>query len=307
MGVKVLITGTGGYLGSVLATQLAKLPEIDGITGLDSALQRSPASDKIKFVQMDIRSPQIADAMQGHDFVIHTACIVQWPSRIPKQVRDDVNLNGTRNMAQAAVKNRIRGFIQASSCAAYDPAMTVGKDNLSEDSPLGKGNSKFYYWNTKSICEKILSETLSSSNVILTLLRMGTIIGRSSPVTLDGILKNAIKIPGLDPRTQYVHEEDAAQAFAQAILTPMPGAYNVVADGFVRMSEFHKIIGAKPMTVSLWMALLVSYIRWRFFDSIIHPSWIQAYLMDFTLDNAKLKATGWKPKYTSREAVESVV
>jgi UDP-glucose 4-epimerase len=77
---------------------------------------------------------------------------------MPATVRDDINFNGTRNVAQAAIKNKVRGFIQASSLAAYDPSQAEGKESLSEECPIGKGDSSVYYWNSKAIAEKILSK-----------------------------------------------------------------------------------------------------------------------------------------------------
>jgi nucleoside-diphosphate-sugar epimerase len=77
MGVKVFLTGAGGYLGSMLATQLASMSEIDNITGIDITLPPSPFPDKVNLIKMDTRSPKLADAMSGHDFVIHCASIVQ--------------------------------------------------------------------------------------------------------------------------------------------------------------------------------------------------------------------------------------
>src|SRR3990172_9547132 len=101
MGIKVFITGAGGYLGSVLATQLAGMPEVDSITGVvNHTLPPSPLPDKVNLIKMDIRSPELADAMSEHDFVIHSAFIVQWLTNMPAAVRDDINFNGTRNVAQ---------------------------------------------------------------------------------------------------------------------------------------------------------------------------------------------------------------
>ncbi len=145
MGLKVFITGVGSYLGSVLMNHLAGMPEIDVITGIvKNTLPPLPIPDKANLIKMDVRSPELADAMSGHDFVIHTAFIVQWLAKMPAAVRDDINFNGTRNVAQAAVKNRVRGFLYASSLAAYDPILAKGKENLGEDCPIGKGDSPMY-------------------------------------------------------------------------------------------------------------------------------------------------------------------
>ncbi|MEI6047323.1 MAG: NAD(P)-dependent oxidoreductase [Bacteroidota bacterium] len=227
--MKVFITGAGGYLGSVLAAQLAKMPDIDSITGtVNNTLPRFPLPDKVNLIKMDIRSPEMADAMSGHDFVIHSAFLVHWSAKMPASVRDDINFNGTRNVAQAAVKNKVRGFIHASSISPYDFSKAQGKENLSEELPLGKGDSPMYYLNSKAIAEKILSEVISPSGISLTFLRMSYIIGPCNYVTIPSFRENGVLFPGINPRGQFVHENDVAQAFAQAIRLNMTGAFNVV-------------------------------------------------------------------------------
>jgi UDP-glucose 4-epimerase len=179
MGKKLFITGVGGYLGSVLATQLASMPDIDSITGtVINTLPRSPLPDNVNLIKMDIRSPEMADAMSGHDFVIHSASIVQWSAKMPATVR---------------------GFIHASSISAYDFIQAQGKENLSEECPLGKGDSPMYYLNSKAIAEKILSEVISPSGITLTFLRMSYIIGPCNYATIPAFRENAVLFPGLNP------------------------------------------------------------------------------------------------------------
>src|SRR5689334_10924374 len=125
--MQVLLTGVSGYLGRVLAEHLAQVPEIESITGIDVIAPQTPLPAKVKFVQMDIRSPDLVAAMAGHEVIVHTAFVVLWRAKMPKAERDDINLNSTRNVAQAAVANNVQRFIHASSVAAYDHALTQGK------------------------------------------------------------------------------------------------------------------------------------------------------------------------------------
>lgn len=308
MGVKVFITGIGGYLGSVLATGLAAMPEIEHITGIvNNTVPSSPLPPKVSLIRMDIRSPELADVMGGHDIVIHTAFLIQWSAKMPEAARDDINLQGTRNIAQAAVRNRVQKFIYASSIAAYDPVQVQGKDDVNEEFPIGKGDSPMYYWNSKAVAEKILTEALGSSGIKLTLLRLSYIIGPRNRITVRHFRENAANFPGCEPRAQFIHEDDAASAVEQAVRSNMPGAFNVVPDDYIRLSEVYKIIHARPMLIPLWLARLVTGIRWRYFGSPIHASWIQSALIDATLNNEKLKATGWKPHYSSRDAILTAV
>jgi UDP-glucose 4-epimerase len=306
--MKLFLTGVSGYLGSVLAESLAQAHEIESITGIDVVSPATPLPPKVKFVQMDIRSPDMAALMAGHEVVVHTAFVVLWLAKMPKAVLDDINLNGVRNVAQAAVANGVRCFIHTSSTAAYDPNLASGKSDLTEDLPTGKGDSLFYYANGKAAAERTLSEVLGASAICLTFFRPPYIIGPCNRETVKGFRENAVRFQGFDPRTQFVHEGDVAAAFLQAARTDMPGVYNVAPDDSIRMSEVKKIIGVESVrTVPLWLARWITGIRWRYFGSPTHPSWVDAQMADFTVSNAKLKGTGWKPRYSCAEALRSAL
>lgn len=307
MGIKLFVTGTSGYLGSVLANYLARLPEVDAVTGIDLAPPSTPPAAKVKLLTMDIRSPSVAEAMAGHDYVIHSAFIVQWFAKMPAAVRDDINLNGTRNLARAAVKNGVRGFLHASSVAAYDIAIARSREAVGEDCPLGKGDTPIYYNNGKALAEKIVGETLAGSPVTFSSFRMSYIIGPQNHVTVPVLRKNAALFPGHDPRAQFTHEDDVAEAFSLAIRRNLSGPFNVVTDDYLRLSEAFKILGVKPITLPLWVARAVTFVRWRYFGGPTHPSWVLAATFDCAYSNAKLRAAGWTPRYNSADALRTAL
>ena len=106
--MKVFLTGADGYLGSLLAERFAEMPEVESITGIGLGTAPRGLPAKAKFLQLDMRSPELARVMAGHDVVVHTACIVLWPARMTAQERDDINLNGVRNVANAALAGGIK-------------------------------------------------------------------------------------------------------------------------------------------------------------------------------------------------------
>jgi UDP-glucose 4-epimerase len=306
--MRVFLTGASGYLGSLLAEHLTRMPEVSSITGISRTPPQAPLPSKLRFLPMDICSPDLRGAMAGHDAVIHTACIVLWPARMPATKRDEINLDGTRNVAQAALHAKVRRFIHASSMAAYDPRLARGKSDLGEDFPLGKGDSPFYYWNSKALAEKALTELLGSSATTLTLLRPIYIIGPHNRSTAKSYCENAVNLLRHDCRRQFIHEGDVAAAFIQALRTDMPGPFNIVPDDFIRMSEVWNIVGARNVrAVPLWLAVLVAWLRWRWLGSLIHPSWVRDALVDFTGSNQRLKSTGWKPLYGSADALRAAL
>jgi UDP-glucose 4-epimerase len=308
MKMRVFLTGASGYLGSLLAERIAAMPEVEGVTGMASAVPTAPLPAKVKFVRMDIRSPELAAAMAGHDAVVHTACVMLWSAKMPASERDDINHNGVRNVAQAALAHKARRFIHASSMAVYDPALARGKTGVAEDFPLGEGYSPFYYWNAKASAERSLTELFAGSSTVLSMFRPIYIIGPRNRVMVERYRENSIRFPGQDPRRQFVHEEDVAAAFVQALRSEMPGAFNVVPDDFIRLSDVWKIVGARSTpTVPVWLARLVTWFKWRFLGSPVHSSWVADMLVDFTGSNARLKQAGWQPRYGSAAALRSAL
>jgi len=234
--------------------------------------------------------------------------VVLWHARMSAAERDDINFNGTRNVAQAAVANRVRRFVYSSSTAAYDVNRGRGHSGTTEDSPLGKGDSSSYYANSKAVIERMLTEIVAKAGITLTMFRAGFIIGPRNKATTRSLRGLSFKPLGRDPRLQYVHEEDVAAAFTQAVLSDMPGAYNLISDDYVRLSELQKIIGVKPKaTIPVWLARLIAHLRWKYSGAKLHPSWLDLMLVDSTVSNAKLKATGWRPKYNTAEALKSAL
>jgi nucleoside-diphosphate-sugar epimerase len=308
MSTRVFLTGITGYLGGVLAEHLSRLPEVTAITGIGPRPPRRPLPPKARFVPMDIRSPGVTGAMVGHDVVIHTAAVVLWRASMTAAERDDINLNGTRNVAQAALANRVPRFLHASSMAVYDPHLVRGRSGVTEEFQLGRDDSYYYYWSTKAAVERTVVEVLAKSGMLLTLLRPIYIIGPRCRVTVKGLRENAVNLLGHNPRRQFVHEDDVAAAFIQALRAEMPGPYNVVPDDFIRMSEVWRIVGARWVpTAPLWLARWITWIRWKHLGSPIHPSWVEDMLVDFTGSNARLKAAGWAPRHSSAEALRSAL
>lgn len=302
--MRIFLTGASGYLGSVLAEHLARRPEVERITGVGLSRPTRTIPAKMEFKRLDIRAPELKQAMAGHDVVVHTACVVLWPARMPMAERDDINLNGVRCVAEAARDHQVRRFVHASSMAVYDPLLARGKSDVNEDFPLGKGDSPYYYWNAKATAERTLGEILGSSGITLTGFRPIYIIGPRNRRVVESYRHNAVCFLGQNPRRQFIHEDDVASAFVQAALNDLPGWFNVVPDDYMHMNEVWQLVGRRFVpTVPCRLAEFITWVKWRYFGSPIHPSWVADMLVDFTGSNARLKAHGWRPQYGSREAL----
>ena len=134
-----LITGGSGFLGINLIRHLIAKGMSD-ITVLDIAdFDYLDMKDHVHFIKGDIRDKDIVKkAMQGIDFVIHTA------AALPLYTDEDIlstDVDGTRNLLEAARKAGIERFVHISSTAVYgipDHHPLYEDDKLDGVGPYGK-------------------------------------------------------------------------------------------------------------------------------------------------------------------------
>lgn len=145
----ILITGVSGYFGQKLIKLLETKTEVTRITGIDI---KPPAfnSPKLEFIKSDVRD-NLEEVFRGRniDCVIHTAYIL--PPIHDISLMEDININGTKNVLNAAAAYGVKQILDCSSSTAYG----FHSDNpelLTEESPL-RGNDDFTYAKNKKEIE----------------------------------------------------------------------------------------------------------------------------------------------------------
>ena len=116
-GKNVLVTGGSGFIGSHLCKSLVKLGA--NITSFD--FNGREIGNGIEVIKGDVTKPEQLDkAMKGMDVVFHLAALlgVEKIINIPLEVLN-VNLGGTINALDAAIKNKVGKFIFTSSSEIY--------------------------------------------------------------------------------------------------------------------------------------------------------------------------------------------
>lgn len=134
--MRVLITGAGGSLGVALVPLLSEAghePILFDVRPLDTPH---------RFVLGDIRRLEdVRRAMEGAEFVIHTAAIhgIHLRDHTPQQFHD-LNLTGTFNMWEAAAAARVKGVVFSSTMGVYGASRKAAQPDqvvaLHEDVPL---------------------------------------------------------------------------------------------------------------------------------------------------------------------------
>ena len=182
MGLKFLVTGGLGHIGSKLVREYAKRDDIELIRIMDNFLVQRycslfnlPNGKRYEFIEGDIMNDgDLKKAMKDIDIVIHLASITDAPSTISKpQETERVNFEGTKKALDAAISAGVKKFLFPSSTSVYGEAEGIVDEEFKDFKPSTP------YAETKLNSERLLQSVGKEGKIHTVVLRMGTIFGTS--------------------------------------------------------------------------------------------------------------------------------
>lgn len=326
MSLAVAVTGPTGEIGKPLMSELERRAEVGSLLGM-ARRPFDPAEEgweKVTYRRGDILDRgSLAALFDGADVAVHLAFAI-FGSR--EETRK-VNLQGTRNVFEAAIRAGVKRLVYASSVAAYG-FHPENPQPLTEDVPA-RGSEEFYYSAQKAELEDLLDELLLGSEVEAYVFRPCIVAGPRATMLIEqtveavrvvdpvpalrrGIEKLPLVSPVLpDPGTpiQLVHHDDVAQAMAAAICGDgPPGVYNLAGEGEVQVSDiahelgWHSVPVPSPaVSVGTAAARQLKFVSSKLEWAIAADTPV---LMDTTRARRDL---GWKPQHDARETLRETV
>ena len=312
--MKYLITGGAGFLGINIVRYLhSKGHEITSLDIVDfdyPDMRDSSGNYKIKIITGDIRDKQkIKEAVAGQDIIVHTAAAL--PLYTPEDIYS-TDIDGTRNLLEAAQENKIKRFIHISSTAVYgipDHHPLLETDKLDGVGPYGKA--------------KILAEEecikFRKKGMCVPILRPKSFIGPERLGVFDLLFdwaqdgKGFPMIGNGKNRYQLLDVEDLCQAiYLTATLDEkiVNDVFNIGAKQFTNMREDYqavldvagfgkKIVGLqkKPIIfkLSFWEALKLSPLYKWVYETASKDSFV-------SIEKAE-KILGYKPSFSNKDAL----
>ncbi len=123
--MKILITGATGYLGSRLTQRLQQEGHVLVLLVREPKAIRSASLANMTIHKGDITDPaSIAKAMEGCTHVYHTAAVAKYQSSGMDRFYE-VNVTGTRNILEAAMRFNIQKLVFTSSAAVFGPSLDI--------------------------------------------------------------------------------------------------------------------------------------------------------------------------------------
>lgn len=302
------ITGGAGFLGINLVRYL--LTRGHKIVSYDLADFSYPERKAINEVRGDIRDrAKLAQAMQGADIVIHTA------AALPQYSAQDIystDIEGVRNVLQAALDNKVERMVHVSSTAVYgipDHHPLIETDKMDGVGPYGEA---------KVMAEQICQE-FRAKGLCVPIIRPKSFIGpeRLGVFALfydwakDG--KNFPVLGSGNNRYQLLDVEDLCAAIYAACTLDcalVNDVFNIGAKQFTTLKDDYQAVldaagkGKKivsiPAAPAIWTLRLLEKVnlsplyRWVY-ETVTEDSFV-------SIEKAE-RVLGYKPKYSNKDAL----
>ena len=320
--LSVAVTGPTGEIGLPLMTELEQDPAVGAVRGM-ARRGFDPADEgweKATYRRGDILDRgSLAALFDGADVAVHLAFAIFGGREETRRV----NLEGSRNVFEAAIDAGVRRLVYASSVAAYG-FHAENPQPLTEDVPA-RGSESFYYSAQKAELESTLDGLLAGSEVDAYVFRPCVVAGPRATMLVEKVIEGARLgdplptlrrslgqlplprpvLPDVGAPIQLVHHDDVARALAAAIAGKgEPGAYNLAGEGEIRIGDVARALGWRTVPVPAAAVGLGAGIASRLTFLSPQLEWAAALRTPVLMDTAKARRQlGWEPRFDAAETL----
>jgi len=303
-GETILITGIAVGQGRLIARRLASTFDLVGVDR--SSWEGHPPGLRVHTV--DIRKRKFEDIFRTErpTAVVHLAFIRHF--RLGEELRHEVNVLGTKRLLEYAIAAGVKRIIVLSSSYVYG-SLPDNPYYIDEDSPLNVSRN---YPEVRDLAEV---DTLATAflwrhpEIATTIIRPVNTLGYYVHSTIGRYLRQRYvpTIMGFNPMTQFIHEEDVAEAVALALQAGTHGVFNLTGPGAVPLKVAIHEAGstAVPIPEPLLRALVGRAFRLGLYHT--PPGAMNFLKYPCTLDGRRFQqATGFTPLFSLEDVFASV-
>jgi len=322
------VTGPTGEIGRSLLRALDRSDDVGRVIGM----ARSPFDPdsaglrKVEHREGDILDRATVNALaRDVDVLVHLAFIIF----ADKGEARRINLQGSRNVFEAAFEEGVHRLIYTSSVAAYG-WHDDNPDWLTEEIEP-RGSDKHHYSAHKAEVEELLGNLASAigkqtdvyvfrpcivagPQALMLIEKIPYVsIGRRLPETAQKVagvlplLRPILPDPGVP--FQLIHHDDAASALMSGVLgTGPPGPYNLAADGVITISDLAHALGWYSVPVSELLLDATVKVVSTLPLMPVEAHWINALTVPVLADCERAKTLlNWAPVHDSLETMSATV
>lgn len=305
----IALTGANSFLGEKVCERLQLNPDYRVIV-LDVRKPENISKESL-FYKVDLTEPTVdltlSEIFSTHrvDTVIHCAFLTNPTRRV--SFAHELEVIGTLHLLHACAKVKIRKFILRSTTLVYG-AHPLNPNFITEDRPLTKDMNYPYIRDKVEVEEMVDKFAKKNKDIIVTVLRFAPILGPTVKNYFTEYLRKpfVITLLGYDPLVQFLHEDDAVDAFMLAVEKDVPGVFNIVGDGVLPLSTVVKLVGKFNLPVIHFFAAPLVNFLYSFNLSPVSSKHLNFLRFPCVADGEKArKELGFRPRYNIKECVES--
>ena len=282
MGMRIVVTGGAGFIGSTLVPRLLALGHhvhvVDNLMFGGQAILPLFIHPCFSFAEVDVTDrDQLRPQLQGADVVIHLAALVGYPlcKKMPRRAQE-VNVDGAQNVLDLTPPNA--RLVYASTGSNYGEVDGI----CTEETPL---NPLSLYGRTKTEAERLF---LSRPNSVS--LRFATAFGIAPRLRLD-LMINDFTWQAIHQRYLVVYEKHFRRTFIHVI--DIARAIIHVMDP--ELCHGHKVFNVGNNSLNYTKADIISLLQKRL-DFLVHYAEFgsDADKRDYEVDYSRIQSTGFQ-------------
>lgn len=314
--MRVVVTGASGNVGTSVLEALGREQKVDSILGLARRLPQVEMA-KVEWASADVTEDALVPLFAGADAVIHLAWAIQ-PSR-NEAVTERINVEGSRRVFDAVARAGVGSLVYASSVGAYSPGP---KERRVDESWPVDGIPTSFYSRHKAAVETMLDAfEQREPDVRVVRLRPGLIFKAEAGSEirrlfagpfLPGFLVRRQLVP-LVPRVprlrfQAVHSRDVGEAYRQAVVRDVRGAFNIAAEPEIGDEELREFFGARSFPLPAGALRVAADLTWKLRLQPTSPGWLDLALGVPAMDTSRAREQlGWEPTIDSLQALDDLM
>ena len=285
----ILVTGGCGYKGSILVPKLLNQGHV--VTVVDTMWFGNFIEPRknLNVIKWDIRDTDSLP-LRGVDAVIHLASVANDPcGDLDPRLTWEISALATMQLADAAVRNRVRQFIYASSGSVYG---IKEEEKVTEDLPLRPISE---YNKTKMVAERVLLSY--AGDMLVQIVRPATVCGYSPRMRLDvsvnmltmqALTRGVVTVFGGKQIRPNIHIQDITDLYLFLLDRgeAVQGIYNAGFENLSILQIAEKIAGRIPTRITV--------------TESNDPR-------SYRVNSDKLLATGFRPRKTVDDAIEEII
>jgi UDP-glucose 4-epimerase len=305
---RVLVTGGAGFIGSHIVDRLVdeglEVRVLDNLSSgsLDN-LAHYEGDCRVEVIVGDLKKMEdVVKAIEGVEVVFHFAANPEVRvSTTNPEVHFNENVVATFNLLEAMRRKGVREIVFASSSSVYGEP---DKIPVGEEAPMRPFS---VYGASKAACESLIHAYSKLYGIKAVVLRYANVVGPrlKHGVVYDFVVKlskspSELEVLGDGKQVRsYIYVDDAVEATLIA-WKKSNGAfevYNVASEDWMTVDE---------VVDEVMKAMGLGNVR-KVYRPVLHGVGWLGDVKRVALSIDKLKALGFKPRYTSREAVRLTV